>query len=309
MRRPTISSGGTARRAGRRERALWSRIAALWRTGSHEVGHSSRRVGREVGEIVRERARVRQAVRRRRRIERRERTPVREGARPGRAPRLGWFLAAGSLCVAALTAGVVASPVMSLQTIEVSGTQRLDAGSVEQALADLRGRPMAGVSRVEVGDRLERLPEIETYTTESELPGTLRVRIRERTPVGLYRSPVDGKYLLVDAAGVAIASSEKPVGGQPLLRTPSSDPTDPAFASAAEVVLALPTDLRGEVREVRAGTQDDVRLSLKGGMTVIWGDHSESDLKAKVLERLLETDPKASSIDVSSPRAPSVQTR
>jgi hypothetical protein len=56
----------------------------------------------------------------------------------------------------------------------------------------------------------------------------------------------------------------------------------------AQVLLALPADLRGQVDTIAALTHDDVTLTLRGsGQRVIWGSADQSAVKAQVLARLI----------------------
>ncbi|MBQ3359222.1 MAG: cell division protein FtsQ/DivIB, partial [Microbacterium sp.] len=165
---------------------------------------------------------------------------------------------------------------------------------------DQIGTPLALVDSSEIKAALIGFPLIETYALEARPPHDLTVRIVERTPVGVLRS--DAGYTLVDAAGVALATTTDQPAGQPLLDIAGGTDSS-AFESAGLVVRSLPADVRAQLTGVRATTADDVTLTLSSGLTVVWGSEDESATKGIVLARALAANPGAGTIDVSSPNA------
>ena len=103
-------------------------------------------------------------------------------ASPGRWP--------GEL-VALVTVGVVAgaySPLMALREVRVEGAQRIPAAEVVAAFDGELGTPLPHDRADAVHDALADFSLIETYSTETIPPGTLVVRIVERTPVGVIEA-------------------------------------------------------------------------------------------------------------------------
>lgn len=213
---------------------------------------------------------------------------------------IGWSVF-GSLVL--LIGGSVAaaySPLFAVEKITVLGATTIDPVVLETALAGQIGTPLALVDSSEIKAALVGFPLIETYALEARPPHDLTVRIVERTPVGVIRS--DAGYTLVDAAGVALATTTDQPAGQPLLDIAGGvDST--AFESAGLVIRSLPADVRAQLSGVRATTADDVTLTLSTGLTVVWGSDEESALKGRVLAQTLAAKPDATTIDVSSPNA------
>ena len=71
-------------------------------------------------------------------------------------------------------------------------------------------------------------------------------------------------------------------------------------------MLSLPTAVRGQVTSIAAATPDSIQLKTTSGITIIWGDASQSALKAQVAVALLDQGAKTS-IDVSAPHAPAIR--
>lgn len=267
------------------------------------------------------RARLRRAVRGRRAQERRtlreaKRAP--ETSRTAHQPsassngigvaeafqgvRIGRFLAIGLLSIVTLTVGVIFSPFLSVQQIEVQGAQRTSVEEIQSALSGNIDQPIIGVSERSVAEQLQQFNTVQSFSVRAELPHTLVVTIVERTPIGVFHT--GDSYLLVDAAGVAIETDNAAPEGYPMLNVTSTDPEQPAFAAVASILTTLDASVVQEIREVHATTQDDVQLTLNSGAVVTWGDSSQVALKARVLGALLAASPDAKTYDVSSPNAP-----
>ncbi|MGX5697281.1 FtsQ-type POTRA domain-containing protein [Agromyces soli] len=236
------------------------------------------------------------AERARRRYERHE---VRRFTVRSRRRRLAWIVGTGAVVL--LVAGVLGaaySPLMALREVRVEGASRIPAEQLVAAFGDELGTPLPLISSAEVQEALRAFPLIETYSTELVPPGTLIVRVVERTPIGVVQT--DDGLELVDAAGVVIDRPAEQPEGQPLIETAGT--SSAGFRAAAGVVRALPPEVRGQLARVTAETKDDVRLVLTSGATVVWGSPEESIEKAAVLARLMQAAPPdtVSGYDVSS---------
>ena len=241
---------------------------------------------------------ARRATVRRRRAERAE---VRRFTRRSRRRRAG-LLVAGSLVLTLLALVAIAtfSPLLAVRTIEIEGATRIPQQDIAAALSDQLGTPLPLVDPGRVERELAAFPLIQSYDTESRPPGTLVVRIVERTPVAVVMA--GGGFDLVDSAGVTVQSSAVRLPGVPLIDLPSGDRSSASFRAAAAVLVALPAELAAQVDQVSARTTDDVSLVLVGGQRVVWGSAEDSVRKAQHLSLLLRQTPTAvSEYDVSSP--------
>ncbi|SFR79040.1 cell division protein FtsQ [Agromyces sp. CF514] len=240
------------------------------------------------------------ATRARRRYERAE---VRRFTVRSRRRRLAWGVSLGAvgLLVVAVLIGAY-SPIMALRDVRVEGASRVQAADVAAAFEPMLGTPLALVDRASVQEAMSGFPLIETYQTEAVPPGTLVVRIVERTPVGVIET--DDGLALVDAAGVVMDRPESRPEGQPLITVDGGVSGD-GFRAVASVVRALPADVRAQVTAASAETADDVTLQV-GDAKVVWGSAEESGLKADVLAALLAAAPpgSVSLYDVSAPTSP-----
>ncbi|MGY4856670.1 FtsQ-type POTRA domain-containing protein [Cryobacterium sp. AP23] len=230
-----------------------------------------------------------------------ERSEVRRFTSRSRRRRNLWIAAAGT--VVALVAFVlvgVYSPLMALRTIEVTGTNRIPAADIAQALDGQLDTPLPLIDFAEVKEELSQFSLIRSYVTESRPPDTLVVRIVEREPIGMITSAAG--FDLVDAAGVVITSGADRTEGYPVIDA-ANGASGAGFQAAVAVVGALPEGIRSQLDTVTAATKDDVTLTLVGGARVVWGNSERAEYKAIVLSALLVGHPVGSvtEYDVSSP--------
>ncbi len=235
-----------------------------------------------------------------------ERGEVRRFTKRSRRRRMVWLTSAGVLVVLVLGVVLTAfSPLLALRTIEVTGTSRIDVAAVKKALDDQLGRPLPLVDPAAIRSDLSAFPLIRSYSVESHPPNTIVVRIVERQPIGVIA--VGGKFALVDAAKVTIATTAARPGEYPLIQASGAAQESDAksgFAAAASVLDALPASLLAQVDTITAATKDDVAFTLRGnGAKVVWGSADDSDLKAADLAALLTSAAGARLYDVSSPHS------
>lgn len=225
-----------------------------------------------------------------------------------RRRRMLWLASIGAVLVVGLGAVAAAySPLFAVEQITVTGTQQLDAAAVTDALASQLGTPLPLVDDSAVKAALVAFPLIETYALEARPPHELVVRIVERTPIGVIESPAG--FTVVDAAGVALSTTQTPEAGRPLLVVSGGVSSD-AFAAAARVLRSLPAEIMAQVTEVAATGPNDVTLTLgPTGTKVVWGSSDDSAMKALLLSTTMRAraPDTVSSYDVSSTEAVVVQ--
>lgn len=218
-----------------------------------------------------------------------------------RRRRMLWIGVLGALALLVLgTLGAAYSPLFAVERIRVVGTETLNPGDVEAALDGQLGTPLPLIDSSEIKAALVQFPLVQSYTLEARPPHELVVRIVERTPIGAVQSAAG--YTLVDAAGVALATTPDPPAGHPVIEA-TDGIGSPAFTAIGTVYRSLPDDIRAQVTTMRATTANDVTLTLGGTNTdVVWGNADESAEKALRLASAMAVRPPAdvSSYDVSS---------
>lgn len=202
------------------------------------------------------------------------------------------LIAAFVLIATALAAWLLwFSPIFSVQEVQVVGADGEAASALARAADVPLGAPLANLDAEAITARIAQLAWVGQIEVRRGWPDVVVLAVTERT--GIARRDAQ----LVDAEGVAFT----PIG-----RIPSGLPTvrgsDAGLPSAMAVYTSLPADLAERVVRITAKTRDDVTLTLRSGVLVRWGSAEQAELKAVVLDTLMNR--KARIYDVSAPELP-----
>jgi cell division protein FtsQ len=211
---------------------------------------------------------------------------------------LPWLLALGVLAVLALAGAVIAAtPLLGVADVRVAGARLVTADEVRAAARVAPGTPLVRVDVGAVGRRVGRLPPVDRVSVSRAWPRTLVVRVVERTPVAAV--PVGDRYAVVDRSGTVFDWSPRPPVALAVLklRTPGRD--DPTTRAALTVLAALPPGLREPMTALVADAPARIRLELRDGRQVVWGDATQNDDKTRVALTLLAGGQRV--VDVSAP--------
>lgn len=273
------------------------RVDRAWRTAQRE----QRRLDRaELGDAKREAKAARRARTRKERAEVRRFTAARR-----RQLRVALVTLGGLAVAFALLLALVWSPLMSVREVQVEGADRIEAGVVQEALADQLGQPIATVTEAGVAERLQAIPQIESFRLDVVPPSTVIVHLVERRPVAILET--DAGASVIDAAGVVLGPVEGDAAALP--RLDGVELGSERFDAVATVLVSVPTEVLEATASIAAPTPSDIQLTLASGQTVQWGGAEQSPLKADVVAALMATqDPAAAAVlDVRAPEHPVVR--
>lgn len=226
--------------------------------------------------------------------------------RAARRRRLGrnTAIALAALAPLLLLAWVLlASPLLAVRSVAVSGTTRLTPAQVRAAADVVHGTPLARVDTGAVVRRVEALRQVAHVRVSRGWPSTLRLTVVERKPVA---GVVDAKGVtLVDPDGVLFAPAPALPPGVVRLQVAHPGPGDPTTRASLAVLADLPAALRGQLRILRAASPSSVTLVLRDGRRVLWGGVGDNDLKVQATAALLKMP--GHSYDVSRPAVVTVR--
>ena len=206
-------------------------------------------------------------------------------ARRGRLGRRLGYAAAGLVPLVLLGWLVLASPLLSVRNVAVSGTSRLTAAQVRAAADVVRGTPLARVDAAAVARRVEGLRAVADVRVSRSWPSTLSLHVVERVPVAGVVSSAG--VTLVDAAGTPFASAAALPVGVVRLQVARLGSDDPTTRAALAVLSELPPAIRARVRILRAASPSSVTLVLGDGRRILWGGVGDATMKAQAAEALL----------------------
>jgi cell division protein FtsQ len=123
------------------------------------------------------------------------------------------------------------------------------------------------------------------------------IRVTERTAAAVVA--VGDGLSLIDASGVVFARVGQRPADLVLLKLATPAPGDPSTRAALSVLAALTPPLRTPLAALVADAPARIRLELTDGRSIIWGDATQNETKARYAAALLGKPGKI--IDVSAP--------
>lgn len=213
-----------------------------------------------------------------------------------------------TIVVAALLTAVILgwlvwfSPLLAVTSVRVVGADPAQAVAVTSAAAIPIGEPMARIDAGGAQAAVLSLPWVASAEIRRGWPHEVVIAV---TPKVVVAMTPDKLAVASDGATFPLPSSAVPSSTVPSSTVPSL-PTltaqGEARTAAAQVLGALPDDLRIRVRAASAGTPDSVDLTLRSGATVHWGSADQAVEKIQVLRALLAH--RAQVYDVTAPGLP-----
>ncbi|MEO9324662.1 FtsQ-type POTRA domain-containing protein [Nocardioides sp. C4-1] len=218
------------------------------------------------------------------------------------------YLAVALLLVVLVGGGTYAvyfSDTLSVQDVEVSGTDTVQTSEIERVAAVPLGGPLATADLVAVERRVGALASVRSVEVTRKWPHSVLITVQEREPVAVVQR--GDTYRTVDVEGVAFGSFKRAPTDLPRIEAPTSTTvTDPdAVGEAVTVLAALPDEVAVRVDHLVLRSADEIELVLRDDRVVQWGGAEGSAQKGEVLLALLSQP--AKSYDVSVPAQPVVQ--
>lgn len=218
---------------------------------------------------------------------------MRAGARLPRAARrrMGragpWVVTGVAVGLAVLVAWVLwSSTLLSVQQVRVTGVELLAPAQVRSAAAVADETPLLRVDRDGVAQRVGALTPVADVMVRRDWPGTLVIEVVERTAVAAV--PDGDGFQLIDGDGVLFHPVPQVPVELPTLDLPDPGPADTATQAALTVLAALTPELAAELDTLTVTGPASVQLDLLSGHSVVWGDETDSEEKARVATALLD---------------------
>jgi cell division protein FtsQ len=213
----------------------------------------------------------------------------------------------GTLVFAAAGWAAVNSPLLDVDRVVVRGVSGEHEREVRAASGVVAGEALLLVDLGAAERRVEKVPWVREARAERELPGGLRIRVVERTPIAWARR--DGSTVaLIDETGSVVTDTPAAPGALPELvgLGPLPPPGRHVTPTAAAGLLGeLPVELRQQVAGV-ALVGGAVTLRLTGGVEVRLGAPADTLAKGRVALAVLAAASPAriAYVDVRVPAAP-----
>ena len=210
----------------------------------------------------------------------------RKQERRERLQRVKWLKLAGVVVgVVVVVMAVLASPLFAIRSVTLEGNVYTSKEAINQVEEVLKG---ASVFTVDTGRAREILladPWVSDVRITTHFPSKALVEVAERVPVVWYVG-IDQKVRVVDARGRVIVVLD----GWPTkyLQVEGVGPSleagavaDDAYRAAAQLVLALPDEIRPKVASLTLSPGGELSMTLKSGTVVRFGQ--PADLQSKLV--------------------------
>jgi len=241
---------------------------------------------------------------RRRRRERRE-----------RLKRVKWLKLAGVMVgVVVLVMAILSSPLFAIRHVDFEGTVYTSTKTLTAVKKSLKGASVFTVDTAKARSRILQDPWVSDVRITTSFPGRALVEVSERVPVVWYVGD-DQKARMVDARGHVIDV----LSGWPTkyLQVQGVGPSldagaiaDDAYRAAAQLVLALPDEIRPKVKSLDLSAGGELSMILKGNTVVRFGPPTDLQNKlVAVVVLLRRQDPATLAVVDVSTGEPTVQTR
>jgi cell division protein FtsQ len=219
--------------------------------------------------------------------------------RAGSRWKAAFFVLAMMAIIAGAAWALLGPSLLVVKSIQVTGARPVLRAEVLRAAGIRYGTPLIRVDTARAARHVDRLTQVQSAQVSRSWPDSIVITVQVRRPT--FALPSGSGFALVDRFGVVVRSAvARPRRLPLLLALPGGPLRGSAVVRAAALVLRdLPAGLRGRVTAVRAPAADQVRIELRGGITIVWGSPARPAAKAAELKILLRTH--ARYYDVSDP--------
>ena len=221
--------------------------------------------------------------------------------------RLRWFTVVGLVIgVVIIVLLLLTSPILSVRQVDVEGVVYADPDLISSVVESVKGEPILTADLDAAEKKLLAIPWVRQARVSMHLPARVTIEVVERSPIAFFRS-VDGFNRVIDRDGYVLDVIE----GDPTDYTPingtgpnisAGQAVDQPFLGAAELINALPAELRSRLLTVTVSPEGEVSLALTNDVEVLFGrpDDFQVKLVAVVNEIKRQGTNRYAVIDVSS---------
>jgi len=198
--------------------------------------------------------------------------------------RLRWFSVLG-LAVAAviIVLLLLTSPLLSVRKVDVEGVVYAKPELIASIVDSIDGEPILTVDLDAAENKLLMIPWVRQARVSMHLPSRVTIEVVERSPIAFFRS-VDGFNRVIDRDGRVLDVIEgDPVDFTPIIGTgpnlSAGQNTEQPFLGAAELINALPSELRARLLTVTVSPEGEVSLALTNDVEVLFGRPDDFQVK------------------------------
>ena len=239
----------------------------------------------------------------------------RRSRRRERLQKVKWLKLAGAVAASVVVViALLASPIFAIRSVTVEGNVYTSKEVLAAVTKTLKGASVFTVDTQRARELLLEDSWVSDVRITTRFPGKALVEIAERVPIIWYVGD-DQKARIVDARGRIIAVLDgwptkylRVTGVGPSLEAGAT--ADDVYRAAAQLVLALPDELRPLVKSLEVSPGGELAMTLKGGTLVRFGPPNDlQDKLVAVVVLLRRQNPSTLAVIDVSTGDPTVQIR
>ena len=239
----------------------------------------------------------------------------RRSRRRERLQKVKWLKLAGAVAASVVVViALLASPIFAIRSVTVEGNVYTSKEVLAAVTKTLKGASVFTVDTQRARELLLEDSWVSDVRITTRFPGKALVEIAERVPIIWYVGD-DQKARIVDARGRIIAVLDgwptkylRVTGVGPSLEAGAT--ADDVYRAAAQLVLALPDELRPLVKSLEVSPGGELAMTLKGGTLVRFGPPNDLQNKlVAVVVLLRRQNPSTLAVIDVSTGDPTVQVR
>ena len=239
----------------------------------------------------------------------------RRSRRRERLQKVKWLKLAGAVAASVVVViALLASPIFAIRSVTVEGNVYTSKEVLAAVTKTLKGASVFTVDTQRARELLLEDSWVSDVRITTRFPGKALVEIAERVPIIWYVGD-DQKARIVDARGRIIAVLDgwptkylRVTGVGPSLEAGAT--ADDVYRAAAQLVLALPDELRPLVKSLEVSPGGELAMTLKGGTLTRFGPPNDlQDKLVAVVVLLRRQNPSTLAVIDVSTGDPTVQVR
>lgn len=185
------------------------------------------------------------------------------------------------------------SPLFLISEVQVRGNSMLTAGEITRVSGVATGVNIFKADLEAAAERVGTLPLVKDVDIGRKYPGTVVIKVRERTPVALVM--VNGNFAELDAGGYYLRQGKVSATGLPVITGVPVGPAGPGqrvegqgLDAALAVVEELPAGLREILSEVHVAGDGRMTLYTLDGVECRLGLPEKVDSKGSYILQVLD---------------------
>lgn len=189
------------------------------------------------------------------------------------------------------------SNLLAINTVTVSGAEHLTDQEVTQLAAVPDDSTLLRLDTAGICERLQEHPWVQSATVVRQFPNSIKIQITERTPSAVVKISSKSIWVIsTDGAWLSSATKEdwksyrRIVDADASISAPvaGGECTNEGVLNALKIYDGVSSKLAEQIKSISAESAVKTSLTLKGGVTVAFGEATDLELKEADIWKLLE---------------------